>query len=70
MLIVAVGYIGMIGLLIAFSFRLTMKSLYYLLINIACSVLMIFYSFCIQAYPFTVLNIIWLIAAIIQLKDQ
>lgn len=63
-MIIVVGYFGLLCLVTAFSLQgkmLTNKA--YLEFNILGSGCMIFYSFVIGAYPFTFLNVVWILVA-------
>ncbi|MGB0403725.1 MAG: CBU_0592 family membrane protein [Salibacteraceae bacterium] len=59
----AIGWIGAIGLLLAFYLNSTNKmshsSMVYQLINLSCAVLLAINAFHIDSYPFIVINVFW-----------
>lgn len=67
-----VGIIGMLLILIAFILdEFILKngadSIYYNLLNVFGSTLLIYYAHSLRAWPFLILNLVWFLAAAIKL---
>ena len=66
-----IGVVGMLFILLAFVLDEFVKTfnqntLIYNSINIVGSGLLVYYAFSIRSWPFMVLNIVWLIAALVK----
>ena len=66
-----IGVVGMLFILLAFVLDEFIKTfnqntLIYNSINIVGSGLLVYYAFSIHSWPFIVLNIVWLIAALVK----